>query len=337
LYYRTLSALFDDARFSAVVVGLIQTDPVTCAIKMPPVLRAVRELRPQKPVICAGLDEGAIVPAEYIDQMRELGVPYFPSTERALRAVARLSELGTRDFAESAHEPVAADLPRQGDVVPEYRAKQILAPLGIPFAPGELATNLDAALTIADRIGYPIALKMQAVELSHKSDVGGVILGVDCADNLRAAWMQLDDNLKRHAPDVVLDGVLVEKMGSRGLEMIVGARNDPQWGPVILVGLGGVTAEITRDVRLLAHNLPMEAVVHELRQLRGAALLQGYRGEPPLDVEALARVVVNLGALLQSEPRIREIDLNPVIVYRQGSGVLALDALMLVKPCELST
>jgi acyl-CoA synthetase (NDP forming) len=332
LYYRTLSALFDDARFSAIVVGLIQTDPVTCSIKMPPVLRAVRELRPTKPVICAGLDEGAAVPPEYIAQMRELGIPYFPSTERALRAVARLVALASRDFAEADLEPVDVRLPQQAGVVPEYRAKQVLAPLGVPFSRGELATDVDAALTIAERIGYPVALKVQAAELSHKSDVGGVILGVSGGDALRAAWAQLGDNVKRHAPTVVPDGVLIERMGQRGLEMIVGARNDPQWGPVILVGFGGVAAEVMRDVRLLPHDLTREAVVREIGLLKGAPLLQGYRGEPALDVEALADVVVRLGALLQSRPGIREIDLNPVVVYPEGNGVLALDALMLVEP-----
>ncbi|EEA00169.1 CoA-binding domain protein [Burkholderia sp. H160] len=332
LYYRVLSALFDDDRFSAIVVGLIQTDPVTCAIKMPPVLRAVRELRPTQPVICAGLDEGAAVPPEYVAQMRELGIPYFPSTERALRAVARLVEFGSRDFAEASHAPVTVNLPSHGGVVPEYRAKQVLAPLGVPFSRGELATDVDAALTIAERIGYPVALKVQASEISHKSDVGGVMLGIDGPQALRAAWMQLGSNVKRHAPAVALDGVLVEAMGKRGLEMIVGARNDPQWGLVILVGFGGVAAEVMRDVRLLPHDLTREAVVREIGRLKGAPLLHGYRGEPALDVEALADVVVRLGALLQSEQRIREIDLNPVVVYPAGQGVLALDALMLVEP-----
>ncbi|WP_175720864.1 acetate--CoA ligase family protein [Burkholderia anthina] len=332
LYYRTLSALFDDARFSTIVVGLIQTDPVTCSIKMPPVLRAVRELRPAKPVICAGLDEGATVPPEYIAQMRELGIPYFPSTERALRAVSRLVELAGRDFTKADFVPVEAHLPEQAGIVPEYRAKQVLAPLGIPFSRGALATDIEEALAIAERIGYPVALKVQASEIGHKSDVGGVMLGVDGPQALRLAWLQLDGNVKRHAPTVALDGVLVEAMGERGLEMIVGARNDPQWGPVILVGFGGVAAEVMRDVRLLPHDLTREAVMREIGLLKAAPLLQGYRGAPALDVAALAEIVVRLGSLLRSQPRIREIDLNPVVVYPAGSGVLALDALMVVEP-----
>ncbi|WP_028224274.1 acetate--CoA ligase family protein [Paraburkholderia ferrariae] len=328
LYYRTLAALFEDDRVQAIVIGLIQTDSVTCAIKMPQILRAVRELRPHKMVVCAGLDEGASVPAGYIAQMRDLGIPYFPGTERALRAVARLSELGARDFGQAALVLAAPEERLPDGVVPEYLAKRFLAPFGVPFSRGALATNLDEALAIAQGIGYPVALKVQSAALSHKSDVGGVILGTNGEEALREAWAQLHDNVQRHAPDAVLDGVLIERMGGRGLEMIVGARHDPQWGPVMLVGFGGVAAEVMRDVRLLPHDLTRDAVVREIGRLKGAPLLSGYRGAPALDVEALAEVVMHLGALLQSQPGIREIDLNPVVVYPRGQGVLALDALM---------
>lgn len=123
LYFRTLDALFGDARFSTIIVGLIQGDPVTCGIKMPPVLRAVRELRPAKPVIVAGLDEGAAVPAEFIAEMRALGVPYFPSTERALRAVQRLTAFSQRSFERTDAQPVALTLPAGRTVVPEYESR----------------------------------------------------------------------------------------------------------------------------------------------------------------------------------------------------------------------
>ncbi|MCC4594463.1 acetate--CoA ligase family protein [Xanthomonas campestris pv. phormiicola] len=330
LYQRTLAALFDDPRCATIVVGLIQTDPVTCAIKLPPVLRAVREHRPHKAVIFAGLDEGAALPADYLAQLRELGVPYFPSSERALRAIARLAALAERDFDEAAAVAMQVALPAQAGVIPEHRAKALLAPLGLPFARGELAATLQQAQAAAARIGYPVALKVQSVELGHKSDVGGVILGLGDAAALAEGWQRLHANLARHAPHAPLEGVLVEAMGERGLEMIVGARHDPQWGPVILVGFGGVAAEVLRDVRLLAPDLPAASVIRELDRLKGAALLHGHRGAAALDVTALADLVVRLGAVLRAEPRIREIDLNPVIVYPQGRGVLALDALMLI-------
>jgi hypothetical protein len=124
--------------------------------------------------------------------------------------------------------------------------------------------------------------------------------------------------------------VLIEKMGQRGLELIVGARNDPEWGPVILAGFGGVQAEILQDVRLLPADLTHEGIVRELNMLKSAALLRGFRGSPALDVAAVAELIARVGRLLLAEPSIREIDLNPVIVYPQGEGAIALDALMLV-------
>jgi acyl-CoA synthetase (NDP forming) len=117
-------------------------------------------------------------------------------------------------------------------------------------------------------------------------------------------------------------------MAERGVELIVGARNDPDWGPVILVGFGGVTAELLHDVRLLPADLPREAIIAALRTLRMAPLLDGFRGAPKMDVAAVADIVAALGQVVAATPAIREVDLNPVIVYPQGQGAIALDALI---------
>ncbi|RZF65056.1 CoA-binding protein [Sphingomonas populi] len=327
LYYRTLAALFGDDRFGSIVTGIIQTDPVTVGIKVPPILRAVSEFKPAKPVIFAGLDEGAPVSAEYLAQLRALGIPYFPSTERALRALKRLTAHAARDFAEAVTEPIAGlDLPA-GGVVPEYRAKALLAPLGIPVPAGVFAITVEDALAGAERLGYPVAIKAQSPDLSHKSDAGGVILNLADADALRARWARLYANVAAYDPGLTLDGVLIEAMGQRGVELIVGAKNDPEWGPVILIGFGGVTAEILHDVRLLTPDLPVAAIERELYQLKSAALLRGFRGSPALDVRAVAALVATVGRIMLSAPSIAEIDLNPVIVYPKG--VIALDALIL--------
>jgi acyl-CoA synthetase (NDP forming) len=129
---------------------------------------------------------------------------------------------------------------------------------------------------------------------------------------------------------LVLDGVLIEKMGKRGVELIVGARNDREWGPVVLAGLGGVQAEILHDVRLLPADLTPEGIERELHLLKSGALLRGFRGSPALDVPAVAELIARIGRLLLAEPAIREIDLNPVITYPRGEGAVVLDALMLV-------
>lgn len=329
LYYRTLAALFDDDRFGSVLAGIIQTDPVTVGIKLRPILRAVRDFMPAKPVIFAGLDEGAEIGAAVIDQLRALGIPYFPSTERALRALQRLNAFARRDFSASDVPPLPAPgLPDGNAVVPEFRAKQILAALGMAFPRGAMCTTVEAAVEAATAMGFPVALKAQSAALSHKSDAGGVILNLADAEAVRAGWDRLHANIAAHDPGLMLDGVLVEAMGERGTELIIGARNDPEWGPVILVGFGGVTADILQDVRLLPPDLTHQAIVRELGLLKSAAILHGFRGAPPLDVDAVAQMVGTLGRILLAEPGIREIDLNPVIVYPRGQGVVALDALM---------
>lgn len=327
LYRRTLIPLLADDNFAALVFGIIQTDPATCARKFPAIIDAVTALNPDKPVIFAGIDDGAEVPAEYVAGLRAIGVPYFPSPDRAFRALRHLGKLAERDFSTADSAPVALDLP--SGVIPEYRAKQLLAPVGIPFPAGGFAASADEAKAIAAKVGYPVAIKAQSADLSHKSDAGGVILNIADDAALDAAWDRLHGNVAAYDAAIALDGAQVEAMGKRGVELIVGARNDPEWGPVILAGFGGVTAELLHDVRLLPHDLTHDAIVAELRALKQGALLDGYRGSPALDVDAVARLIAGLGRVLAGTPSIREIDLNPVVVYPTGEGVVALDALIL--------
>ncbi|MGY5800684.1 acetate--CoA ligase family protein, partial [Rhizobium sp. LEGMi12c] len=194
---------------------------------------------------------------------------------------------------------------------------------------GRLATTLEQSLAAAAAIGYPVVLKAQSPDLSHKSDAGGVVIGLVDATSLTEGWVKLHADIARHRPGLTLDGVLIEAMGKRGIELIIGARNDPDWGPVILAGFGGITAEILGDVRILTPDLPDDAIIRELHRLKNAPLLRGFRGSPPLDVNAAARIIATLGQLLLAEPAIREIDLNPVVIYPDGEGAVALDALML--------
>jgi acyl-CoA synthetase (NDP forming) len=329
LYVRTLAALFDDDRFGSILVGLIQTDRITSEIKFPPVLQAIRDHRPTKPVIVAGLDEGAAVPAAYIDELRSLGSVYFSSTERALRALGRLTAHARRERRSTAVGGQAVTgLGGYSGVVPEYAAKQLLAPF-IPFPTGRFAATVEEAVAAAQAIGGRVVMKAQAAALSHKSDAGGVTLNLEGADAVRSAWARMHADVARYDPAIHLDGVLIEAMGRPGIELIVGARNDPDWGPVLLVGFGGVTAEVLKDVRLIAPDLPEQAIVAELRRLKSAKLFDGFRGAPKADLEAAAQLIASLGRIMLAEPRIGEIDLNPVIVLE--TGVVALDALMILR------
>jgi len=328
IYRRTLLALAADERIGTIVIDIIQTDTATCERKFPTIIAALGELNSSKAVLFAGLDEGAAVPPQYIRELRALGVPYFPSPDRAVRALARLAAAALRKPPET---PCSRTLDRSSlpsGLVPEYRAKAFLEPLGIPFPAGELVRTLEEAMPAADRLGYPVALKAQSAELPHKSDCGGVVLGLKDRETVAAGWRRLHDNLARHRPGLTLDGVLVEAMGRPGVELIIGGRNDPEWGPVVLVGFGGVQAELLRDVRLILPGQSADQVIEALCGLKAGALLRGYRGSPALDVGALAELVVRVGELLGSDSSLREIDLNPVMIYPTGEGVLALDALI---------
>jgi acyl-CoA synthetase (NDP forming) len=299
---------------------------------MPHIIKVLEDGTFPKPLVFAGVDEGARVPEKWIEGLRKVGIPWFPSTERAYRAIARLADLAKRDLSDNSKPPLEVPgLAGVSGVVPEYKAKELLAPLGISFPKSKFAASADEAAAAAEELGYPVVLKAQAADLGHKSDAGGVILNLKSADDVKAAFDKMYANVAAYNASIRLDGVLVEKMGKMGLEMIVGAKGDPEWGPVVLVGFGGVTAEILKDVVLVTPDLSEEQVAEKLLGLKQAKLLTGYRGSPALDVAALARLVVEMGRIMAGNPQIREIDLNPVIIHPQGEGVVALDALMLVE------
>jgi len=174
-------------------------------------------------------------------------------------------------------------------------------------------------------------LKAQAADLPHKSDSGGVALNISDANSMRTAWTRMHSDIARAKPGLVLDGILVEPMAKRGTELIVGARNDPDWGPVLLVGLGGIWAEALKDVRLIPPELSRSEIVDQLNKLKGSVLLRGFRGSPALDIEAAADVVFRLATLMKTAPQIAEVDVNPLVVYPAGEGAIALDALIVTQ------
>jgi acyl-CoA synthetase (NDP forming) len=289
-----------------------------------------------KPVAFGAIG-GEAAPPDFFTVFEDHKVPLFRSPERALRAMARITNYGLsllrwkeRGQATPADE-IAAPTPPSHGTLPEYLGKAYLAQLGIPVPDGALARDVAEAEKIAARIAYPVAMKVQAKDLAHKSDIGGVILGIGDADALHRSWDEVHAAVGAARPDLRLEGVLIERMSRPGLEFIVGARRDPDWGPVVAVGFGGTLVEILDDVRLMAPDVTTEDVMRELGGLRGARLLAGVRGAPPADVTALAAIVVKVAALMRATPDVMEIDLNPVMVYPQGQGACALDALVIAR------
>ena len=232
-----------------------------------------------KPTVIAALGDDVPIPPEFIAAFREQGVPVLRSPERALRALAHATAYG-RTLAATGGAAMtisAPPLPGRG-TLPEHQGKAYLAALGIAVPQGTLARDVAAAKEIAARVGYPVALKAQAAALAHKSDAGGVVLRIADAAALEAAWLRIAESIAAARPGLVLDGMLVEAMGRQGVEMIVGAKRDPGWGPVVLIGLGGIWTEALDDVRLMPADLSREQVGAEILALKGARLLQGLRG-----------------------------------------------------------
>lgn len=214
----------------------------------------------------------------------------------------------------------------------EPQAAELLAAAGIPYVDHGVARSSDEAVEIAGRLGYPVVLKIVSAGVVHKTEAGGVTLGVQDEQSLRGFWDDLIERVGTSCPSARLDGVLVARQISVRREMIVGALRDPTFGPTVMVGLGGVLAEALDDVAFRLAPLRSGDGIDMLRELRGAALLDEFRGEKTVDRGTLAAMLVAVGDLMLEHSEINEIDLNPVAV--SGGGCLALDARVIVAECD---
>jgi acyl-CoA synthetase (NDP forming) len=286
-----------------------------------------------KPKVMVALGDTWTLGPDVMEAVRQSPAVFSRSSDRMLRAIALYTRYGRMLARPPAASPeTIKGLPKlPKGAAPEWLGKKLLAAAGIRVPGGDLARNVVEAATIATRIVYPVVLKAQAAALSHKTEAGGVMLNIGDPTALRAAWDKLMTNVKRAAPDVKLDGALVEKMSPKGLELMVGAKRDPGWGTVLLLGLGGIWVEALGDVQLLPGDAGEEQILEALRKLRSAKLLDGVRGAPPSDVEAVAQTVMAIGRLMRTIPELIEIDINPLMVHAKGQGATALDALIVAE------
>jgi acyl-CoA synthetase (NDP forming) len=279
-----------------------------------------------KPVVVAITGDESVLDPEFLAAMRASETPLFRSPERAMRAFGAVRRYAAAWHGVSDRSPPATGLARwaQPGVKPEYQGKEFLRSIGVRVPEGGLATTVEEGLAIAAQIGFPVVLKAQAAALSHKSDVGGVVLNLRDEAQLHEGWARMTASLR----DTALDGVLVEQMSAPGLELVVGARNHPEWGPSVMVGLGGVLIEALDAAELLPADISHARAVERILALRGAKLLGEFRGRSPRDVDAVADVVVKVGAAMRAGIGIEEIDINPLMVLAKGEGAVALDALI---------
>lgn len=214
-------------------------------------------------------------------------------------------------------------------VLTEVEAKQLLAGAGIPVVEAHLVTTKEEAAALAGELGCPVVLKVVSPQITHKSDIGGVKLGLDSVDAVTVAFDAIIDAARAAAPEATIEGVSVQRMAEPGIEVIAGMTLDAQFGPVLMFGLGGVLVEVLKDVAFRIVPITPRDARQMVRELQGFPLLQGHRGGEPADLEALESLLLKLSEFIEAHPEVAELDLNPVFAYPKGA--VATDARIVLR------
>ena len=293
-----------------------------------PLRKAVKAAAERKPETPFALS--ILAPPAIWRQYEAEGFLCYEDPTRAVAAIAALVGFG-RAFARPPAAPAPAlpkgTLPVPATTVGEAEAKRILKSAGIPVVEDVLAGSADEAAAAAERLGYPVVLKVASPDIAHKSEIGGVMLGLKDADAVKTAFAELKARVATHRPDARLDGILVSPMVSGGVECILGVNRDPVFGPVVVFGLGGIFVEIMKDSTLKLAPFAHEDALRMIRAIKGFPLLDGARGRAKLDQDALADALVRLSVFAAANAdKIESIDINPFIVLPKGG--MAVDALI---------
>jgi len=216
----------------------------------------------------------------------------------------------------------------------EHEAYEFLKYFDLPVPKFGLARGPEEAVEIAESIGYPVVLKIVSPDIVHKSDVGGVIVGLATDRDVRKAFERIEANVKSRAPDARVAGILIQEMVPQDLEVIVGATRDPVFGPVVLFGLGGIFVEVLKDVSLRIAPVTRYDAEEMLNEIKASSILRGYRGTPPRDRNAIVDIIVKTSRVMLEVPEVTDIDLNPIMAFPEGRGAKIADARVLVKRVE---
>ena len=206
----------------------------------------------------------------------------------------------------------------------EVESKHVLDEAGIPVALAVLAGDGRAAMKAAEEMGFPVVLKVVSPDVAHKSDFGGVRLGLESKEEVGRAFDEILGSVKAAQPDARIEGVAVQKMAPAGTEVIIGMSKDPQFGPVMMFGLGGVFVEVLKDVAFRIVPLEPRDAREMVREIKGFAVLEGVRGQKPADLGALENLILRVSEFIEAHPEVEELDLNPVLAYPDGA--IAVDA-----------
>ncbi|MGA7476971.1 MAG: acetate--CoA ligase family protein [Thermoplasmata archaeon] len=323
--------------------ALVITTP-TSTMTGESVARAILEAKAttQKPIAACLFGVNDL--SREVSILEEAGVPTFTFPEEATQGLASLARYHAwwtrprapeRTFSvDHAAAQATIDRARRAGVtiLSDSDARALLGAYGIRFPPVQLVHTLDQAVEAAGRIGYPVVLKVVSPDLSHKTDVGGVALGIHDASMLRTAWETMQQSLQVKAHDARVEGFDVESEIQEGKEVLVGVQRDPHFGPILAFGLGGIYVEVLRDVTFRLAPLRPLSALRMVQSVRAFPLLKGVRGEPPSDIEALTEVIERVSQLAMEVHDVVELDINPLIVLPDHGGAIAADARIVLGP-----
>ena len=300
--------------------------------------------RVEVPVLACFMGEARVAPG--MQRLQEAGVPNFPFPERAALVLKAMSTYRQfRDEVIPTVESFEVDRPAvlrvldharsEGRVtIGDSEARAILQAYGLQIPESELAATPEEAVAAAGRMGYPVVLKVASPDILHKTDVGGVRVGLETAADVRDAFDLITYRATRYLPEARLWGCLVQKMVPPGIEILIGMNRDPQFGPLLTFGLGGIYVETLKDVAFRIAPVSRREAAEMLTEIRARALLDGVRGKPPADKDSIIEALLRISQLVSDFPEITELDINPFVVYEQERGGVALDMRLVLKAAE---
>ncbi|MCG8346640.1 MAG: acetate--CoA ligase family protein [Chloroflexales bacterium] len=295
-----------------------------------------RSKNQSKPVLTSFMGAVSLGPA--LDLLNRNRIPNYTFPERAvnvLTAMARYSTWKQRPKPEYIHFEVDhqrvrdlfAKVQASGRVeLGEIEAREVMDAYGLHLPQSRLAQSPDEAAQIATEIGYPVVMKISSPDILHKTDIGGVRVGIPDAAAARDSYELIEYRARKYSPDARIWGVLVQEMIGKGRELLVGVNRDPQFGPLIVVGMGGIYVEVLKDVAFRLAPMSRQEVAEQIQSIRTFPLLRGVRGEAPADIASIEDVVLRVSQLVTDFPEIVEMDINPLVVHNQGEGAIVLDA-----------
>lgn len=348
-YAHALTSILNAPDVDAVIVTHAPTAVITSEEAALAVVNAVRESSSKKNVFTSWLGGQTTVQARQL--FAEAHIPTYDTPEKAVRAFLHLIDYSQRQktlmetppsipsefhpVASSAKVVIEEALSQGRSLLNEPEAKAILAAYGIPTVETHIASTVEQAMCLAEQVGFPVAVKILSPDITHKTDVGGVVLDVESPKALETAFQGMRDRLEHFHPGAEMRGVTVQAMARRpgAYELLIGATVDAAFGPIIMFGQGGIAVELLGDHAMALPPLNMKLAKDLIHSTRIASLLQGFRTRPAVDLEAICLTLIQISHLVQDFPEIVELDINPLLADQKG--VLALDARMKIAPSRI--